>query len=523
MKWCRFSELRVRIVGGYLLLSLLALAVTSALLLYLVTRAAQADRFRDADYLAQLAKQVDTPASLGAGAEQAYLIRADVGRAVIMSPEALKAFRSGTNLPELLLIGHSFRRSILERPTFAPLDPSPVPAVVSEELSTALGKIADPELNRLSSQAQWVTVCPAETRGTGVNCAVIIPLQARPPVDQVAVAMLPPGEADEIYNQVVQWLPPLGTLLLLAAAAVAWPIAWRITSPLQSIQRVAERVAAGDLTPRVGETPSGEMGRVVAVFNQAIDELAAASALQEERDRKRRELIASVSHEFRAPLASLRGYLELLRAGVIPPENQGRYLSVMLSDTVRLNRLLDDLVEWARIQTHQITLRPMPTDPVDACHRVAEQLRWQARERSVELELALPAGLPLVLADPDRLDQVLVNLLENALRYAGKGGWVRLTADLEAGGTAVRIAVIDSGPGIPPAEQPKVWERFYKVNQARTPGDEGSGLGLSIVKQIIEAMGGQVGLHSQVGRGATFWITLPAVESEAPALEDASA
>lgn len=509
MKRLRESALFARLFATYLGTAILALGLLGASFLLLVDRERNQIRQRDAYYLAQLAKQVETPPVQEGDPGPAYLVRGGVGRVVIMKPDMLKAFRSEEEPPAILLLGESIRRTALEQPTFTPKDLEPVPEVVSREVAIALRALSPQKMNRIHSLGLEATVCPPQTKGTGVHCAVIVPLEPQTPVPMFAVALLTAGPLDEVYDLTLQWLGLLGGLLLLLAVAIAWRMAAVITDPLHAISRVAERVAAGDLSVRVAGAPPGEMGRVVTVLNQALDRLANAREEQLETDRKRRELVASVSHEFRAPLASLRGYLELMQDKVIPPSDQAKYLSVMLSDTFRLNRLLEDLLEWSRIQTQQVALQPMPTDPLDACHRVVEQLHWEADHNGVEIALDLPEAAPPVLTDPDRLDQVLVNLLENALRYAGRGGWVRVSVSRTGDGQAVRFAVLDSGPGIPPSEQDRVWERFYKVDKARTPGAAGSGLGLAIVKQLVEAMGGQVGLQSAAGRGSTFWFTLP--------------
>ncbi|MFZ5825283.1 MAG: sensor histidine kinase [Bacillota bacterium] len=484
-----------RFLLSNLLLSALAVGILTAAFNLAVTRQLESKRRQDTAYLADLAKAMNLP-PLPEGPLQAYMIRTDVGRAVLLSTAALESVRNDKALLEIRTVGSG--------------QTAPPPQSLAQALTDALRTLTPDEIARVTTMAQSVTFCPEDV--AGIHCAVVASLEARPPVDHLVVTLLPPGRLDELRRSAWHWVLPIAALLLVGSAIIAWVQSLTLVQPLREFNRVAALVAEGDLSQRVPGRGPGELGQAISRFNRLVDHLSADRALQTEKEQGRRDLVASISHEFRAPLASLRGYLELLQDGVIRPQDQPKYLSVMLADTLRLSRLMEDLLDLARIQAEQITLRPLETDPIDACQRVAEQLLWQANQNQVKLALDLPDTAPAVYADPDRLDQVLVNLLENALRYAGQGGWVRLAV---TAGPQVRFEVHDSGPGIPPEEHDRIWERFYKADKARTPGESGSGLGLAIVRELVEAMGGQVGLQSQVGRGSTFWFTLPLAQPPA--------
>lgn len=303
---------------------------------------------------------------------------------------------------------------------------------------------------------------------------------------------------------------------LAVATGAAWLVSRGVARPLGELKKAAVAFAEGDYGARVRAEGDDEVSQVLRAFNYAADQLETTVEQQRRLELLRRDFMANVSHEFRAPLASLQGYLELMHDGVIRPEEQGHYLGLMQSDTARLNRLVGDLLDLARLQAGQVRLACRPVEPEPAVRAAADRLLPAAASVGVNLAVDLPeTPLPAVLADPDRLDQVLLNLLSNALRFTPAGGTVTAWAAPSTAG--LKFGVTDTGIGIPPEEQDQVWERFYKVDRARTPASEpalgGTGLGLAIVKQLVEAMGGQVGLTSEPEQGSTFWFSLPAAPS----------
>ncbi len=484
-----FWRLFLTHLGAGLLLLLLAAASATVL----VERQRQ-NRFQhELPLLIAAVNRPDLPTSGPGGEARAYLARTPAGRVLLMDRSAFAAAARGRLTPAVFLAGGESR---LE------------PEEVTRTLLPVIRSLTDAEINRLLEMAHQLTrSVPINGNGGPKETILFAPVPDHTPVERVAVAFFPPGPLEALLFEGEQWLWPIAGLGLLLAAASAWLLARSITWPLGEVSRVAELAARGDLSQRVPVAAQGEIGRVVQIFNLALDQLAEAQVRFERAEQSRRDLVASVSHEFRAPLASLRGYLELIRDGVIGPEEQGRYLDVMLTDTLRVNRLVEDLLDLARIQARQVGLRLVAVDPAQAIHRAVEQISWRVSGTETRLVADPQPDLPPVRADRDRLDQVLTNLLDNALRYAGATGWVRLSARQDAG--FVIFSVHDSGPGIPLEEQGRVWERFYKVEKARTPTNVGSGLGLAIVKELVEAMGGQVGLTSQPGRGAAFWLTIP--------------
>jgi two-component system phosphate regulon sensor histidine kinase PhoR len=222
----------------------------------------------------------------------------------------------------------------------------------------------------------------------------------------------------------------------------------------------------------------------------------------------RTEFVANVSHELRTPLTAIHGYLETLLHGALEePEHARRFLEIVFRHTERLGRLIDDLTDLSNIELGKITLRLEPTAVAAVIDTVVPIMQPRADAAGVALVVKLPSDLPDVRADHDRLVQVLLNLVDNGVKYTARGGEVRVTAR-ETGGMVV-VAVADTGVGIPAPDLPRITERFYRVDRARSRELGGTGLGLAIVKHLVQAHGGHLSIQSEVGRGTTVRFTLP--------------
>jgi two-component system phosphate regulon sensor histidine kinase PhoR len=223
----------------------------------------------------------------------------------------------------------------------------------------------------------------------------------------------------------------------------------------------------------------------------------------------RTEFVANVSHELRTPLTAIQGYLETLLGGALDePEHARRFLEVAFRHTERLGRLLNDLTDLSNIELGKVSLRLTPTGLGPVLDSVLEIVAGKARDTGVTVSADVPKGLS-VHADHDRLAQILINLVDNAVKYTPSGGSVTVRARaLDA--ERVEIAVSDTGVGIPLADLPRITERFYRVDKARSRELGGTGLGLAIVKHLVFAHGGELTIDSVEGRGTTVRVTLPA-------------
>ena len=286
-------------------------------------------------------------------------------------------------------------------------------------------------------------------------------------------------------------------IAIVTATVISLAVAARIARPIGALAAAARRIAGGHYAERVPADEPGELGELAASFNDMAGSLEAT-------ERRRLQLVGDIAHELRTPLTTIDGYLEGLEDGVIEPNSDTWRL--LRAETGRLTRLVNDLSELWRAEAHQLPLRFVPVDAAEVAAEVAERFLPQALARGVELAIA-PARA-VAVADRDRVAQVLSNYLSNALRYAPDGSTVTVGTAPSAGG--VRIWVSDQGPGLAPDQLEAVFERFYRVDPARSRVAGGSGIGLAIVRAVAGAMGGRAWAESAgPGRGATFVLELP--------------
>ncbi len=302
---------------------------------------------------------------------------------------------------------------------------------------------------------------------------------------------------------------PFRLVLLLVGAFVLFVIAFRLvgrfvarrmTGPLNETMQAADAIASGDLSARVSAETSGEFQRFTRSFNRM------ASAL-ETADRQRRELLADVAHELRTPLTIIQGNLEGLRDGVyeLIPE----HLELVLDETHKLSRLVEDLRLLTLAEAGQLPLDLQQLDVRQLLADVCDAFSCQASEVGAALLTDIPASLPPLVADPQRLGQVLGNLVGNALRHTPAGGQITLGAEL-ATEDALRLWVADTGEGILPEDVPRIFDRFWRGDPARGhEAGEGMGLGLAIAKGLVEAHGGRIWAESDIGQGTSISCMLP--------------
>jgi len=330
-----------------------------------------------------------------------------------------------------------------------------------------------------------------------------------------------------IYTSVNMFLSkahdlPLLSVLLVFSALIslffAIFMAQSIVSRLRMLLSMARRVAGGDLTARVEVNSRDEIGRLSAEFNSMVARLEEMQAARDRLETSRRELIAAVSHDLRTPLASMRVMVEALNDGVVTDsETVQRYLHTIQGETQHLATLIDDLFELSQIDAGALRLHLEPASLGDLVSDALESMRAQAREKNVQLEGQVEGTPPRVPLDAPRMQRVLYNLIQNAIRHTPSDGTITLTVRGE--GDGVELTVADTGEGIPESDLPHVFDRFYRGQRARTRDQSatgpGAGLGLAIARGIIEAHGGTIRALSSPGQGAVFRIVLPSVVSMA--------
>ncbi|MEV4256774.1 ATP-binding protein [Spirillospora sp. NPDC049652] len=273
----------------------------------------------------------------------------------------------------------------------------------------------------------------------------------------------------------------------------------RVLAPIGALAAASRRLGAGDLSERVAVRGRDEIAELARSFNRMADSLQHSEAAQH-------RMVSDIAHELRTPLANIRGYLEALHDGVLDPDPE--LISSLLEEAVLQQRLIDDLQDLALAESGALRMLRTPLDVRELLETCRVAHRAVAESHGVELAVQAEA-VPLVDADPDRLRQVIGNLVTNALAATPPGGTITLRAT-SGDGTALRIQVIDTGRGIAPVELRHVFDRFWRADSARGRATGGRGLGLSIAQGIVQAHGGTLGADSAPGRGSTFTITLPA-------------
>jgi signal transduction histidine kinase len=289
-----------------------------------------------------------------------------------------------------------------------------------------------------------------------------------------------------------------GVLASAIALLVARWLARGMTQPLRDMARAARRMEGGDYGQRVVTNSRDEVGQLAVAFNRMSSEL-------ESLERVRRDLVANVSHELKTPISALRAHLENLLDGVERPEPGT--LQVMLAQSERLGRLVDQLLELSRLESGDLPLHREEVRLRPLVSRVLSEIEVTRARDDVELAQDVPEDLPPIFADAERVHQVLFNLLDNAVRFTPSGGRVRVTAS--RGNGSVDVAVADTGPGIAPEHLPRLFDRFYRVDTSRSREEGGTGIGLAIARSVVEAHGGRIWADSEPGRGSTFTFELP--------------
>jgi signal transduction histidine kinase len=367
----------------------------------------------------------------------------------------------------------------------------------------------------------WMQVIVTDTNGVVVvgvgryqpgeslnenELATAVPIEINGEVVGYALLPSPPGQGpaapDSPESRFVSAVRRAIWFSLLGAAVIALLLgvllARTISRPVQELTQATHRVAQGDLNHEVPIRTRDEIGELATSFNQMTAHLAQANQL-------RRQMTADIAHDLRTPTSVIMGYTEALSDGVLPGSPE--IYRVMHQEVQYLNHLIEDLRTLSLADAGELPLMPQAIAPYDLLERAAVAHSIQASKQGVTLHLEQPAAnLPLIQVDPDRMAQVLSNLLSNALRYTPDGG--RITLSAVQNQRDVQLKVQDTGSGIAPEELPHIFRRFYRSDKSRPQNGE-SGLGLAIARSIVEAHGGRITAVSTLGQGTTFTISLP--------------
>ena len=360
-------------------------------------------------------------------------------------------------------------------------------------------------LTTLALAAEWVAPTAFDRHMMGMREMMMGQGEMRPGMGMQLLADDLFGNFQAALTEALVWA---SITALVAAVAVSLFVSRRVVTPIRQMMQASRHIAAGHYRERVEVPGEDELGQLARSFNQMAGTL-------EQTETMRRELIANVAHELRTPLASIKGYMEGLIDGVLPA--QADTYQQVYREADRLQRLVNDLQELSRVEAGAFELERRPLVLSEIIHQTADRLRPQFEEKEVALKVELPPALPLAQADEDRLNQVLLNLVGNALQYTPSGGTVTISAEasnsaqLKGGPPSQLIVTIrDTGIGIAPEHLAHLFARFYRVDKSRSRTGGGSGIGLTITRHLVEAHGGHIWVESEGdGQGSTFYFSLP--------------
>lgn len=295
-----------------------------------------------------------------------------------------------------------------------------------------------------------------------------------------------------------------GIVALIIGAGFIFVLSRRISAPLLKMEKATREISKGDLKTRVDIHSNDEVGQLAIAINDLAIEL--------ERYRtNRQELFANISHELRTPITYLEGYANVLQEGLYHSEEEKKqYLSIIATETRRLIHLINDLFDLAKAEEEQLGMNKEAVQLSRILKAVVVKVGLKAKEKRIQIIQDIPEQDKMILGDEQRLEQIFINLLENAIQYMDEGV-VHITLE-EGIADSVRVIIKDNGQGIPESELPYIFERFHRVEKSRSRDYGGTGLGLSIVKKLVELHGGGINVTSEVGKGTTFIISFPTMQ-----------
>ena len=347
----------------------------------------------------------------------------------------------------------------------------------------------------LDGQVRTFEFTPPDARRRFLAVSAPLRLGNREPYFGTLIVAKPTAELRERWLTLIRRLALAGLVGLLVAGALGWYLSRRITKPVEALADAADEIAEGHYDVQVPVVRSrDEIGHLASRFGQMAERLQEADELE-------RNFLMTVSHELRTPLTAIRGHVDALREGVAEdPASRAASMDVIAAEAARLERLVGDVLDLAKLDTRRFTLRNEEVDMGRLLEQAYTSFAEQARQRGIDYTSEIKAR-PVIVADGDRVLQIISNLLSNAFRWTPDGGRVELALEQENGD--VSVAVEDSGPGIPKDEQDRIFRPFF----SRDGG--GTGLGLAIARELASAHGGRILLDSTPGQGTTFTLVLP--------------
>jgi two-component system sensor histidine kinase BaeS len=416
---------------------------------------------------------------------KAQLRREAIGLTEVFARQAITANNTG----EVPRIAKQLERATGDRLFYIGVDPVP-------DGSIGLQRLPNRTIDWHSGRTITFEFTPPGEEGRYLAVARPLRLSPKGPAFGDLIVATPKTELTR------RWVPLLKRLAAasLGGILVAWLLAWylsrRITRPLLALSDATDEISRGHYDVDLPELPAGgEVGHLAQRFREMAARLG-------EAEQQERNFLMSVSHELRTPLTAIRGHVDALREGVAAdPVVRAASLDMIASETTRLERLVGDVLDLAKLEAHRFTLLSEEVDMGRLCEQAYAAFGEEARRRGIDYEKRFEAS-PTILSDGDRVLQIISNLLSNAFRWTPDGGKVEL--ELAARNGRVSVAVDDNGPGVPLAERERIFRPFWSRD------DSGTGLGLAIAHELAVALGGRIKLESETGKGSRFELLLPA-------------
>jgi signal transduction histidine kinase len=473
-----FKTLRGRVIATYFVVVIISLLLASVFFLFFLSRYIQ-DRDRK-ELLGQVAAIAQDVRQLGlAAAAQPGIAQALPQGSVITSilnteGQVLKA--------KLVLVGPT--GTVLAESRGQPTVGSRT-LELPKNITSETGPRISRRFFRLLGKDYLFATAPTRVQGSQAFLIAIKPVEA---IKLVAAPL-------------IGYVAIAGGIALALSMLLALYFSGALSRHIREVTVAAQKIAEGDYTAAVPVRGSDEMSDLARDFNAMAERVRTAYELQ-------RNFVGNVSHELRTPLTSIEGFSQALLDGVSRSEEERlRSLEIINQESKRMVRVLRDLLLLSEIDAGDLRPEKRQVDLTDLIRRLESLYVQRAKRESVTLLVEAPGQPVSIFTDPDRLERILTNLLDNAVKYTGAEGTVSLSASVEE--SNVRISVADTGPGIPPDVLPDIFDRFYRVEKSRSQKTGGSGLGLSISKELVWTLGGAIKVQSLLGQGTTFTVTLP--------------
>ncbi len=307
----------------------------------------------------------------------------------------------------------------------------------------------------------------------------------------------------------IMWL----SVVTIIAGIISFFTHVLLTRPIQKaihlISLESNKIASGDFDGKVPQIGPIEFKELANRFNDMSDKLEESFTQIQQAESSRKELVANISHDLRTPLASIQSFVEALQDNIIDDEDTyQRYLQTIKLETKRLSHLINDLFQLSQLESGREAYQPIPYHLDDLILETLQNQYLQLEEHKMEVSVQLPDKIAPAAIMPEKIKRVLINLIQNAIRYSPKGSTIGINVE-ETMDDEIKVIISDQGEGISVKELPHVFDRFYRIEKSRNKEYGGIGLGLSIAKSNVELHGGRIGVESKLGEGSSFWFTIP--------------